>query len=83
MALGQRMAKAQKAVLDVERVAFVCTGGDLPHAHAHLVPMVETTDITSRRYIEEATVTFRALPSPGERELASMALRLRNALSRQ
>ena len=49
--LGQRLAKTLKAVYAVERVAFVFTGGDIPHAHAHVIPMVDKTDITSARYI--------------------------------
>ncbi len=49
--LGQNLAKRLKVVYGVERVAFVFTGGDIPHAHAHVIPMVEKTDITSARYI--------------------------------
>ena len=40
-----------KEVYQVERVAFLFTGGDVPHVHAHVVPMHEKTDITSARYI--------------------------------
>lgn len=50
MHLGQRLAKRLKVVYGVERVAFLFTGGDVPHAHAHVVPMHEKTDITSARY---------------------------------
>lgn len=49
--LGQQLAQRLKAVYGVERVAFLFTGGDVPHAHAHVVPMHETTDITSARYL--------------------------------
>lgn len=49
--LGQRLAQRMKAVYKVDRVAFLFTGGDVPHAHAHVVPMHEKTDITSARYI--------------------------------
>jgi histidine triad (HIT) family protein len=48
--LGQRLAQRLKTVYGVERVAFLFTGGDVPHAHAHVVPMHEKTDITSARY---------------------------------
>ena len=34
-----------------DRVAFLFTGGDVAHVHAHVVPMQEKTDITSARYI--------------------------------
>ncbi|NGO54084.1 HIT family protein [Mesorhizobium camelthorni] len=78
--LGQKIARAQKRLYGVERVAFLFTGGDVPHAHAHVVPMVEKTDITSRRYIKEETLTFAALPNPGVEELESVAAELRSAL---
>lgn len=51
MVMGQDLAKRLKATYNVERVAFLITGGDVPHAHAHVVPMHEKTDITSARYI--------------------------------
>jgi len=40
-----------KAVYGVDRVAFLFTGGDVPHVHAHVIPMVEGTDVTSARYV--------------------------------
>jgi len=41
---------------------FPFTGGDLPHAHAHVIPMHEKTDITSARYIlNPEAVEFRSL----------------------
>jgi histidine triad (HIT) family protein len=49
--LGQQLARRMKEVYDVERVAFLFTGGDVPHVHAHVVPMHAKTDITSARYI--------------------------------
>lgn len=49
--LAQNIAKRMKEVYSVERVAFLYSGGDVPHAHAHVVPMHEKTDITSSRYI--------------------------------
>ncbi|MEQ8584611.1 MAG: HIT domain-containing protein [Thalassobaculaceae bacterium] len=79
--LGQRLAKAQKSCLAVERVALLFTGGDVAHAHAHLVPMFEATDITSRCYIEQSDLTFRSLPNPGKAALTDMASLLTTALS--
>lgn len=73
MSLGQSIARCQKTIFGVERVAFLYTGGDIRHAHAHLVPMVENTDITSARYIEEKTLTYKSLPHPGENSLRNMA----------
>ncbi|RAI04370.1 HIT family protein [Acuticoccus sediminis] len=82
LALGQRLAKAQKAAYGVERVSFLFAGGDVRHAHAHLVPMVEPTDITSRRYIAEESLTFRTLPHPGQAALDEVAATLRFHLAR-
>ncbi len=69
MALGQRIARVQKRLYGVERVAFLFTGGDIAHAHAHVVPMVEKNDITSRRYIKEDRVTFQPIPDALPQEL--------------
>jgi histidine triad (HIT) family protein len=49
--LGQKLALRMKEVYHVDRVAFLFTGGDVAHAHAHVVPLHEKTDITSARYI--------------------------------
>lgn len=81
LALGQRLARALKRVHAVDRVAFMFTGGDIAHAHAHIVPMVEPTDVTSRRYIAEETVTFRPLPRAAPRSLEETAERLRTLLA--
>ena len=62
--VGQRMARAQKRLYGVDRVAFLFTGGDIAHTHAHVVPMVEKTDITSRQYIQETDLTFRSIDRP-------------------
>lgn len=51
IALAQDLAKRFKASYEVERVAFLFTGGDVPHAHAHVIPMHEKTDVTSAQYI--------------------------------
>lgn len=80
LTLGQRIAKAQKQIWGVERVAFLFTGGDLAHAHAHLVPMHEKTDITSARYIAETELTFRPCPRAEHDELDAVASKLRMAL---
>lgn len=80
MTLGQQIAGCQKTLLGVERVAFLFTGGDIPHAHAHLVPMVEKTDITSERYIVQKSLTYAPIPRPPEDSLTDMASRLAAAL---
>ena len=79
--VGQKLARAMKRTLHVPRVAFLFTGGDIAHVHAHAVPIHDETDITSRRYIMEETVTFRCLPCASDRELARTASDLRRALA--
>jgi histidine triad (HIT) family protein len=79
--LGQRVARALKKLYDVPRVAFLFTGGDIEHVHAHVVPLHEKTDITSRRYIVEERVTFRAMPEATASELARTAEQVRDALA--
>jgi histidine triad (HIT) family protein len=78
--LGQRVARVQKGLYGVDRVAFLFSGGDVAHAHAHVLPMVEKTDITSRRYIAERVLTWQALPRPDDAVLADAAAALRGAL---
>jgi histidine triad (HIT) family protein len=79
--LGQRIALALKKLYGAPGVAFLFTGGDIPHLQAHVVPMHEKTDITSRRYIAEDRVTFRAIPEVAASELARTADEVRNALT--
>ena len=78
--VGQRLSRAMKNLYGVPRVAFALTGGDHAHVHAHVVPMHENTDITSRRYIVEEKLIFRSMPRATVEELASSAAALRAAL---
>jgi histidine triad (HIT) family protein len=73
LAVGQKLAPVLRHLFAVERVAFLFTGGDIAHAHAHVVPLVEATDITSRQYIVEANVTFQNAPRVSESQLALTA----------
>ncbi|KMW56324.1 HIT family protein [Candidatus Rhodobacter oscarellae] len=50
--LGQRIAKAQKRLYGVDRVGFVFTGNEVPHVHAHVLPLHAADDITSARFRE-------------------------------
>jgi histidine triad (HIT) family protein len=81
VALGQAIATALKAIHGVKRVGFLFTGGDIPHAHAHVVPLVAHDDITSRRYIAEQKVTNRATSRASEEDLAVVADAIRAILS--
>ena len=69
LSLAQQLARRMKAVYGVERVGFVFTGTDVPHAHAHVVPMHEKTDFTSARYIT----------TPGPLEFGSEQLKVDKA----
>jgi histidine triad (HIT) family protein len=79
--VGQRLAPVLRSLFDVQRVAFLFTGGDVAHVHAHVVPIVETTDITSRRYIAEERLTFRSTPRAPDSELTKTAAMIRDVLN--
>jgi histidine triad (HIT) family protein len=81
--VGQRLSRVMKIIYSVPRVAFLFTGGDHAHVHAHVVPMHEKTDITSRRYIAEENLTFRSTPRASGEELSAVANALRIGLERQ
>lgn len=81
VALGQRIASALKAIHGVKRVGFLFTGGDIPHTHSHVVPLVAHDDITSGRYIAEEVVTYRATPRETDAELAEAADAIRTMLA--
>lgn len=80
MSVGQRIARVQKQIYGVDRIAFLFTGGDIAHAHAHLVPMHAKTDVTSRAYIAETHLTFRAAPRAAKDDLATNAALISDAL---
>ncbi|MDE2363220.1 MAG: HIT family protein [Hyphomicrobiales bacterium] len=79
--LGQKLGRAMKQIYAAPRVAFAFMGFDVPHAHAHVVPVFDKTDITSRRAIVEEKITFRAPPRASEEELAAGAKNLLAALA--
>jgi histidine triad (HIT) family protein len=79
--LGQKIAFAMKALYGVPRAAFLFTGGDLPHVHAHVVPLHEKEDITSRQYIAERNLTFREVARVPDADLAAEAAKLVQTLS--
>lgn len=80
MRVAQRLAPVLRAAFQVERVGFFFTGVDIAHAHAHVVPMVEPTDVTSRRYIAEETLTFRPPPLAAAAELDAASDLIRRGL---
>jgi len=80
MTLAQKLARAMKKAYGVARVGFLYTGTDVAHAHAHVVPLVEATDLTSRRYIAEEKLTFRPMDMVSPDDLKQAAGKLRAAL---
>ena len=82
LTVAQKLAPVLRCLFAVERVAFLFTGGDIAHAHAHVVPLVQATDITSRQYIVEANVTFRSAPRVSESQLAATADAIRCGLTK-
>jgi histidine triad (HIT) family protein len=78
--MGQRLARELKAMFGAPRVAFAFMGFDIPHTHAHVLPVFERDDVTSRRAIVEEKVTFRPLPRASDEELAKCAADLRSRL---
>ena len=73
LALGQKIARAQKQLYGVERVGFMFSGGDVAHAHAHLVPMHEKTDVTSLRYFTVDNPQMQPPPRAPDEELMATA----------
>jgi histidine triad (HIT) family protein len=80
--LGQRIARAQKERYGVQRVGFLFSGGDLPHVHAHLVPIHGPGDLTSQSYIAEREITLQPAPRRPNEELQATAAELRALLGK-
>jgi len=79
--VAQRLAPVLRRRFDAHRVGFMFTGTDVAHAHAHVVPMVEGGDITSRQYIAEEQVTIRPAPRAAAEDLQEAARMIRESLS--
>ena len=78
--LGQKLGRAMKTLYGAPRVGFAFMGFDVPHAHAHVMPVFERDDITSRRALVEEKITFRPPLRASDEELAREADRLRRAI---
>ena len=76
MRLGQRVARALKAQYKVARAGFVYSGNDVAHAHAHVLPLFETDDITSARYYSKRPVQRRVITPPTVQQAALTAQEL-------
>jgi len=80
MRVAQLLAPVLRTSFQAERVGLFFTGVDIAHAHAHVVPMVEPTDVTSRQYIAEETLTFRPAALAPATELDASAELIRRGL---
>jgi histidine triad (HIT) family protein len=76
--VGQQIASILKRPFNAPRAGFLFTGGDTAHAHAHVVPLHSSIDITSTSYIAEDNLTFRSAPRGEDDELAALASVLRS-----
>lgn len=82
MTVGQRLAPILRERHGVQRVGCFFTGVDVDHAHAHVFPMTEPTDLTSPAYIVERPLTFRRAPMATPESLDDEAAALTAALAR-
>lgn len=80
-AVSQKLARGLKALTGVERVGMVFTGIHVPHAHAHLVPMLHPHDVTSEIYLRDGLDGFHLPPQPSAEALAETAQALRAKLA--
>jgi histidine triad (HIT) family protein len=68
MAFAKRIARAQKAAIPCKRIGLAVIGLEVPHAHIHLVPVTQESDI----YFDKDKLT------PSQEELAATAAKIRN-----
>jgi histidine triad (HIT) family protein len=68
MAFAKRIARAQKTAIPCKRIGLTVIGLEVPHAHIHLVPMTQESDI----YFGKDKLT------PSQKELAVIACKIRN-----
>jgi len=80
LGLARELAPILRRRYEAKRVGFMFTGTDIAHAHAHVVPMVEPTDLTSRRYIAEEQLSFGPAPRMPDEELGAIAREVAAAL---
>ncbi len=80
LGVARELAPILRRRYEARRVGFMFTGTDIAHAHAHVVPMVEPTDLTSRRYIAEEQLSFGPAPRMPDEELAAVATDIAAAL---
>jgi histidine triad (HIT) family protein len=44
--VAKRIAKAQKQILQCDRVALIIAGFEVPHCHLHVIPAMSIADVS-------------------------------------
>jgi histidine triad (HIT) family protein len=70
MATVKKLSKVVHEKLNPEKVGLIVAGWDVPHAHIHVVPMHDSSDITSKSILEGTRA------NPTNEELAGIAQQL-------
>ncbi len=82
LTVAQRLARRLREVSKPPRVGLLVGGFAVPHAHLHVVPMLDGHDLTSQNYakVEDGKVVYDIahIPPAAPEALAEMAARLRN-----
>ncbi len=56
MAIVQKVAASLKRTYKPRRVGLMVQGFEVPHAHIHVVPLHEVTDVTSKKLLEHTAL---------------------------
>ena len=67
----KKIAKQVNEVMKPHKVGLIAAGWDVPHAHIHVVPMLDYHDITSKSMLEGKRA------NPTEEELSDVADKLK------
>ena len=74
MQVAQKIAKTLKKTVPSVRVGIAVIGFDVPHTHVHVIPLLDTHDITSEKTLKGTKV------KPKDEELALLAEKIKKAL---
>ena len=78
--LGRQIAKIQRNKFGVNRAGMMFSGNDVPHCHAHVVPLHKNTDLTSGRYFIGKNLRIRRRPRADLEELIETSKSLSNLI---
>ncbi len=70
MATVKKLSKLVNDKMQPKKVGLIVAGWDVPHAHIHIVPMIDYHDITSKSMLEGKTA------NPTDQELATILHKL-------